>query len=112
MDQNYCFVCMKDCNNKICMQCECYACPYCWVEYLEKPNDVCPICKTNEILNYKKDYCKVCGFNPFQFEKEVPNLRQLLLNNKLFIQESKKGGLLENWRGSLSYDGLCWTCAH
>ena len=35
-----CFVCMNKCKNKVCSNCECYAHPACWGEYLKNYTNV------------------------------------------------------------------------
>lgn len=35
-----CFVCLNKSSNKICANCECYAHPACWGEYLKKSTDI------------------------------------------------------------------------
>lgn len=50
--------------------------------------------------------CKLCGFNPMEFSKSIPNFREKLKHWTHYSDE------LENWRGSLSSYGICFRCAH
>lgn len=78
-----CFVCLNKCSNKVCPDCECYAHPACWGEYLKHSTDMYTIIYPNAVV-MSTPYFTNCP----QCRKAIKNVKPITRYDTKFARET------------------------